>query len=200
MPISLNHLTFENHGAAKSTIYYAKGDDVRNLELSVLSVVTGIRNYDRTFAADKNAILTVKYTKDWRYTVLVSTVHCDSSFGDSTVYEFSETDLLKLIREQEDSDDKVFVDVMLVWDSGNIKQCLQYVDTSGWFVTNAVLKAMELLKRAGKLFGFTIVSNAIVAFVSYWFTGTPWYVLNALLNTNNATNTTLGDEEIARNI
>lgn len=187
MPITLNHLMFENYGASKSAIYYAKGDDVRNLELSVLSVVTGIRNHDRAFAADKNAILTVKYTKDWRYTVLVSTVHCDSSFGDASVYEFSEKDLLKYIREQEDSDDKVFVDVMLVWDSGNIKQCLQYVDTSGWFVTNAVLKAMELLKRVSKLFGFTIASNAVVACVSYWFTGTPWYIINAVLNTNTST-------------
>jgi hypothetical protein len=181
MPISAN-LAFETYGAAKSTIYYAKGDDIRNLELSILSVVTGIRNRDRTFAADKNAILTVKYTKDWRYTVLVSTVHCDSSFGDATVYEFSEKDLLKQVRDQEDSDDKVFVDVLLVWDSGNIKQCLQYVDTSGWFVTNAALKTLELLKNASKVFGFTVASNALVACVSYWFTGTPWYIVNAVLN------------------
>lgn len=194
MPISLNHLTFENYGASKSTIYYAKGDDVRNLELSVLSVVTEIRSNDKTFAADKNAILTVKYTKDWRYTVLVSTGHCDSSFGDATVYEFSEKDILKQVRDQEDSDDRVFVDVLLVWDSGNIKQCLQYIDTSGWFVTNAFLKVSELLKRASKLCGFTIASNAVVAFISYLFTGTPWYIVNAVLNNTNTTRIS-GDEE-----
>lgn len=184
--ITVNGLAFENLGDDKFIIYGTKGDDVRNLELSILAIINGIRSHDKSFAPDQDAVVTIKYTKDWRYTVLISSGYCGGNFGASSVYDVTERDILKYVREQEDADDKVFIDVSLSWDGGNIKKYPQYLDTSRWLMTNYFLKSMEILKRAGKVFGFTVLSNAVVAYISYWFTGTPWYIVNAVLNTNNA--------------
>lgn len=183
MTVTLHNLTFSSANFG-STVYFATGIDVRNSEIPVLSIMSNIRSFDKKFNG-KNIVLTVKHTKDWRYTVLLSTSRCSSAFGAMEVYEITENETLTLIRNQEDSDEKVYVDVLLAWDHGKIEQCLQYVDTSRWQITDRVLNIMEVFRSVGKFIGFTVLSNAVVASVSYWFTGTPWYLINAVLDKNS---------------
>ena len=146
-------------GYNDSIIYYMQGNDVRNLEISALSAINEIRKRDLTFNDYKNLYLTIKYNKKYNYTISVSTKPCNRNFGcDAIIVEFSETELLKNVYEKQETEDKVFVDILLVWDSGTIKDYYQYIDTTNWAITNKIIEIIELIIGVfGKFIGFILI-------------------------------------------